>query len=453
MSTHTENHGEPSTAPRTHAQELKMLLTHGTPRIVVVGGGYVGMPLAVVAAQAHCDAIVLEVDPAKVAQIHEGRSYIRDVPSETLSELVQAGRLQATTDPAEAYEGADATLVCVPTPLSKTHDPDVSFVINALDAMIPHLRGSALVSLESTVYPGFTREVVVPKLEAAGFTPGDTIFVAFSPERVDPGNARYHTKNTPKVLGGFTPSCLEVASALYTRLVDRVVPVSTTDAAEMTKILENTFRAVNIGLVNEVAIMCHQLGIDTWEVIDAAATKPFGFMPFFPGPGIGGHCIPIDPFYLSWKMRTLRYEARFIALAGQVNTSMPGFVVNRLAEELNAKRMAVGGTKVLVVGVAYKPDVDDLRESPALEVIEYLHQRGADVSYVDPFVPRLEYDGISLSSLPTDVDPSLFEAAIIVTHHRGFDYERLVRSCPLVVDTRNVTRGLQPGEGTKLVRL
>lgn len=452
MSSKSEDTQE-STSLEATMLDFKMLLSHGTPRIVVVGGGYVGMPLAVVAANAHCDVVVLEVDPEKVKLINEGTSYIRDVPSETLTELVRSGRLTATTQAEEAYHGAHATFVCVPTPLRKTNDPDVSFVVNALEAMIPYLPRPALVSLESTVYPGFTREVVVPKLREAGYEPGEDAFVSFSPERVDPGNPTYHTKNTPKVVGGFTPACLDVAQTLYTRMMDHVVPVSTTDAAEMVKILENTFRAVNIALVNEVAIMCNRLGIDTWEVIEAAATKPFGFMPFFPGPGIGGHCIPVDPYYLSWKMRSLRYEARFIGLAGQVNSSMPAFVIDRLAEELNNRGLPIRGTKILVVGVAYKAEIDDLRESPALEILDFLIQRGADIAYVDPYVPSLEIGGEKIDSQPPDVDPGQFDAAVIVTAHRAYDHERLVRTCPLVFDTRNVTRTLTPGEGTTLVRL
>lgn len=437
----------------TRAANLGLLLTHGNPKVVVVGGGYVGIPIAVAAARAHCDVVVLEIDEAKVEQIREGKSYIRDVPSTELVALTKGGRLSATTDPAEAYDGAHVALICVPTPLRKTHEPDVSFVMKALSAMVPHLPKPVLISLESTVYPGFTREVMVPSLEAEGRSVGSDLFVAFSPERTDPGNERYQIRNTPKVVSGFTSACGEIASAFYSRLVDRVVSVSSTDSAEMVKILENTFRAVNIALVNEVAIMSHRLGVDVWEVIAAAATKPFGFMPFYPGPGIGGHCIPIDPYYLSWKMRSLRHEARFISLAGQVNTSMPAFVVERLTDELNDREKAVKGSKILIVGVSYKPDIDDLRESPALDVMDLLVQRGADISYVDPFVAKVEHAGLRLESQPPDVDASKYDASLIITHHGSFDYQRLVETCPLVFDTRNVTRGLKPGKRTKVVLL
>lgn len=440
----------PDSARRT---ELVQSLVHGNPRVVVVGGGYVGLPIAVVAAQAHCDVVVLDLDEAKVGQLEEGRSHIGDVSSQTVGELVAAGRISATTDPAVAYRGANAVLICVPTPLNKTGDPDVSFVISALDAMAPHLERPVLVALESTVYPGFTSEVFVPRLEKHGFDVGEDTFVAFSPERVDPGNKDYHTKNTPKIVGGSTPACSEVALALYGRLVDRVVPVSSTGVAEMVKILENTFRAVNIALVNEVTIMSHRLGIDAWEVIEAAATKPFGFMPFYPGPGIGGHCIPIDPYYLSWKLRTLRYQARFVELAGQINSAMPEFVVERLGEELNAERLAMNGARILIVGVTYKPDIGDMRESPALDVIELLRRRGAEVSYVDPFVPQLELGDVPVESVPDDADLSSFDAAVILTHHHNYDYARLVRQCSLVFDARNATRGLEVGDGVRLVRL
>ena len=444
----------PQDAP-TDEQHRRLLrtLAHGNPKIVVVGGGYVGLPLAVVAAEAHCDVTILDLDEDKVQLLREGRSYIRDVPSEALPELVEAGRLTATTDAEEAYVGANAVFICVPTPLNKTQDPDVSYVIGAVTTMVPHLEPPVLVSLESTVYPGFTREIIVPSFERLGLYPGREVLLAFSPERVDPGNATWQTKNTPKVVGGYTPKCLEAAQALYSRLVDQVVPVSSTDTSEMVKILENTFRAVNIALVNEVAIMSHRLGIDAWEVIEAAATKPFGFMPFFPGPGIGGHCIPVDPFYLSWKLRTLRYQARFVELAGQINSAMPEFVVERVAEELNQRKLAMNGARVLVVGVAYKPDIDDMRESPAIDVLELLRRRGAEVSYVDPHVPQVEIGDLTLESLPLTVAPATFDAAVIVTHHRSFDYERLVQSCPIVFDTRNVTHGLTPGDGVRLVRL
>jgi len=434
--------------------ELKTLLTHGTPKVVVVGGGYVGLPFAVTAAQAHCDVTVLDTDEQKVDAINAGSSYVKDVDDTVLAELVKAGRIAATSEPDVAvHDGTAAIVICVPTPLQASGDPDVSFVMKALESVLSIARDGPeeewplrLISLESTVYPGFTQEVVGRMLAEHGRADGDDTFVSFSPERVDPGNATWHTKNTPKVVGANSQVSLEVALAFYRRIVDTVVPVSSTDAAEMVKLLENTQRWVNIGLVNEVALQCHALGLNVWEVIDAASTKPFGFTRYTPGPGVGGHCIACDPDYLAWRLRTMKQSARFIALAGAINRAMPAYVVQRLADALNERGQAVQGKKVLVVGVAYKPDVGDTRESPALDVIRELAQRGAIPCYVDPLVSNLYHEGFDLEALNVlsdePVDYSAFDAAIIVTHHTDFDYESLVVTCPLVLDTRGVTRGI-----------
>lgn len=436
-----------------NAQDLKTLLSHGTPEVVVVGGGYVGLPFAVVAAQAHCDVTVLDTDTQKVEAINNGVSYVKDVPDADVAELVAAKVLRATSEPGEAIHDATAAVViCVPTPLQTGGDPDVSFVTKALESVLDVGREESaaewplrLISLESTVYPGFTREVVGKLLGEHARKDGEDTFVSFSPERVDPGNAAWRTKNTPKVVGANSAVSQEVALAFYRRIVDHVVPVSSTDAAEMVKLLENTFRWVNIGLVNEIAIQCQQLGVNVWEIIAAAKTKPFGFMSFTPGPGVGGHCIKVDPDYLEWRLRTLHHEARFIRLAGLVNRAMPAYVVQRLADALNDRGRAVRGQKVLVVGVAYKPDVSDTRESPALDVIRELMKRGAIVSYVDPFVGNLYHEGFDLEALNVlSDDPvgySAFDAAIVVTNHASFDYARLVADCPLILDTRGALRG------------
>ena len=442
----------------TTVQDLKTLLSHGTPKVVVVGGGYVGLPFAVVAAQAHCDVTVLDTDVQKVEAINAGHSYVRDVDDTVLAELVKAQVLRATDEPCEAvHDDTAAIVICVPTPLQTGGDPDVSFVLKALESVLSVARSASaiaagdpfplrLISLESTVYPGFTREVAGLMLANHARVDGEDTFLSFSPERVDPGNTAWHTKNTPKVVGANNDLSREVALAFYRRIVDHVVPVSSTDTAEMVKLLENTFRWVNIGLVNEILLQCQQLGVNAWEVIEAAKTKPFGFMSFTPGPGVGGHCIKVDPEYLEWRLRMLHHEARFIKLAGQVNRGMPAYVVQRLADELNTVQKPVSGQRVLVVGVAYKPDVPDTRESPALDVIRELAQRGAVVSYVDPFVANLFHEGFELEAVnflsDDEVDFSNFDAAIIVTNHTDIDYESLVVACPLVLDTRGVTRGI-----------
>jgi UDP-N-acetyl-D-glucosamine dehydrogenase len=408
----------------------------------VIGLGYVGLPLAVEAARAGIKVLGFDVKESVAQIINAGRSHIQDLTDADVAEHVGAGRLEATTDMTRLSE-CDAISICVPTPLSKTRDPDVSFILSASEAVAKALQPGQLIVLESTTYPGTTREVLLPKLEETGMQAGEGFYLCFSPERVDPGNETWVTKNTPKVIGGITPACRDVGVAFYSRFIDTPVAVSSAEAAELTKILENTFRAVNIGLVNEVALIADRLGVDVWEVIDAAATKPFGFMKFTPGPGLGGHCIPVDPHYLSWKMRTLNYKTRFIELASEINSEMPFFVMGKIREGLNRLGKAVNGSKVLVLGVAYKPDIDDVRESPALDIIHLLEADGADVSYHDPYVARLEEDGETWESVPlTDVVLSGMDAAVIVTDHAGVDYGRVLELTPMVVDTRNATRDL-----------
>lgn len=432
-------------------QELLNKIEDRTAHIVVVGIGYVGLPLVVEFARAGFRVTGYDKDPEKVRLLSKGESYIGDIPSSALAQHVADGRLTASTDP-KVLGSADAIVVCVPTPLNKTKDPDMRFILSASEEIAEHQHSNMLIVLESTTYPGTTREVLVPKLTADRFVLGKDVFIAFSPERVDPGNLVYGTRNTPKVLGGATPGCLEVAVALYSKIIDKVVPVSSTDAAEMVKLLENTFRAVNIGLVNEVALMSRRLGIDVWEVIRAAATKPFGFMPFYPGPGLGGHCIPIDPLYLSWRMRTLKYQARFIELADSINSGMPEYVVVLVQQALNSVKKAPNGSRLLVLGVAYKRDVADFRESPAFDVIHSLKNLGADVEYYDPHVPEVEEAGMIMKSLPAPVSYADFDAVIIVTDHKGVDYERVLQEAKIIVDTRDVLRGV-PGDHAKVVRL
>jgi len=407
----------------------------------VVGLGYVGLPLAVEIADAGYRVIGFDVQRRVVDTVNAGRSHIQDVPTERLAPLVKAGRISATADPA-ALAKADVISICVPTPLSKTRDPDVSFVLAAADAIGGVVRAGQAVILESTTYPGTTRELLMPRLQKTGLTVGEDVFLAFSPERVDPGNPIWQTRNTPKVVGGVTPACNRVLRALYGPVFDTLVPVSSPEAAELVKLLENTFRSVNIGLVNEMAIVCDKLGVNVWEVIEAAATKPFGFMKFTPGPGLGGHCIPIDPHYLAWKMRSLNYKTRFIEVAGEVNSEMPLFWVRKVGDRLNDLSRAVRGSKILVVGVAYKKDIDDLRESPALDVIRLLHQQGAEVSYHDPYIPALDEDGEHLESVPlTKERVAGSDCVVIVTDHSSLDYGMIRANARAIVDTRNVLRG------------
>jgi UDP-N-acetyl-D-glucosamine dehydrogenase len=407
-------------------------------RVAVIGIGYVGLPLATEIARAGFHVTGYDKSEDKVRSVNAARSYIKDISDADLAPLVEEGRLSASTDP-KILGSADVVVICVPTPLNKTKEPDNSFIVAAADDLARVLHKDMLIILESTTFPGFTREVLLPKLQEGGLKAGSDFFLCFSPERVDPGNPKFHTKNTPKVVGGTTPRCLEAITTMYGEVLDRLVPVSSTDAAEMVKLLENTFRAVNIGLVNEVAIMSQKLGLDTWEVIEAAATKPFGFMPFYPGPGLGGHCIPVDPLYLSWKLKTLKYEARFIELADDINTHMPHVVVERVADALNGSRLSVNGARVLVLGVAYKRDIDDVRESPALDVIELLQGKGAEVSYHDPYAASVRIGEHTLASKPLDGLDG-YDCVVILTDHTTVDYGRVVRDARLVIDTRNATR-------------
>jgi UDP-N-acetyl-D-glucosamine dehydrogenase len=419
---------------------LKDKIRDRSARIGVIGLGYVGLPLAVEFAKSGFDVTGFDVDASKVEEINAGRSYILDVKTEDVVSTVGAGRFRATTDMSDLKE-MDVIDICVPTPLRKTKDPDLSYVVQAVDAAKAHLKRGQLIILESTTYPGTTDEVVQPALEEKGLQAGVDFYLAFSPERVDPGNQSYSTRTIPKVVGGINAESTELASDLYGAIVEKVVPVSSTQVAEMVKLLENTFRAVNIGLINEIALMSHRMNIDVWEVIDAASTKPFGFMPFYPGPGLGGHCIPIDPHYLSWKARQNGFECRFIELAGHVNGSMPSFVVERIGEVLNTVRKAINGAKVHLFGVAYKKDVSDMRESPALDVLELLHRRGAVLSYTDPYVPSLKHGDINLCSVSEERAADGIDCAVICTNHSVFDYRRIVGRFPLIVDTRNALKG------------
>jgi UDP-N-acetyl-D-glucosamine dehydrogenase len=420
---------------------LEEKIRGGQARLGTLGLGYVGLPLSVEFAEAGLHVTGFDLVAAKVEAVSRGESYIKDVPSERLARVVRSGRLRARTD-FEALSECDAIVICVPTPLGKTKDPDLAMVIDAAKAISKHLRAGQLVVLESTTYPGTTEELILPILEEGGLKVGRSFFLAFSPERVDPGNARYNTRNTPKIIGGVTPDCTQVAQMLYAKAIDTVIPVSSTRAAEMVKLLENTFRSVNIGLVNEVALMCERLEVDVWEVIEAAASKPFGFMPFYPGPGLGGHCIPVDPFYLSWKLKTLNYRARFIELADEINSGMPEYVVQRVAGALNDREKSVKGSRILILGVAYKRDVDDVRESPALDILRLLESRGAGVSYNDPHVPELKLDETTLRS--EDLLPAVRRAdlVVIVTDHSSYPYREIVEAAPVIVDTRNATKGI-----------
>jgi len=403
----------------------------------IVGLGYVGLPLAVELSRAGYRVLGFDVNPDVVEGLNEGRSHVKDITDAQLQRAMECGRFSATTDMSRLSE-PDAISICVPTPLSKFKDPDVSFIVAATEAVKKRLRRGQAIILESTTYPGTTREIMLPALASTGLKVGQDFFLAFSPERVDPGNQSYGTRNTPKVVGGITADCQAVAVALYQPAIDTLVPVSTTEAAELVKLLENTFRSVNIGLVNEMAIVCDMLGVNVWEVIEAAATKPFGFMKFLPGPGLGGHCIPIDPHYLAWKMRGLNYKTRFIDLAGELNTEMPVFWVRKLSEALNGQGKAVQGASVLVLGVAYKRNVEDIRESPALDIIRLLEGQGARVSYFDPHVPRFREDGQEFRSV--ELTPEVVAAAdcvIVVTDHTAVDYRMIKRHAKLVVDTRN----------------
>jgi UDP-N-acetyl-D-glucosamine dehydrogenase len=425
-------------------RSLHQRLDARTARVGVIGLGYVGLPLAVEFARAGFHTIGIDLDQRKVDAINRGASYIPDVPTSDVQKFHGAGLLKATSDPA-VVATLDTINICVPTPLRKTKDPDLSFVVSAAEMIAAHLKPGQLVILESTTYPGTTDEVVRPILEKRGLVAGKDFFLAFSPERVDPGNPTWHTRNVPKVVGGYTPACTTLAKALYAGSIDTLVEVSSPRVAEMVKLHENTFRAVNIGLVNELALMCDRLGISVWEVVEAAATKPFGFMPFYPGPGLGGHCIPIDPFYLSWKVKEVGFEARFIELAGHVNSAMPHYVVTKVADALNTAAKSVKGSKILVLGVAYKRDIDDYRESPAMDVIAELVKRGADLTYHDPYVPTVPahdwHGGFDMQSVAlTDDRISAADCVVILTDHRAFDYPSIVAKSRLVVDSRNAVK-------------
>ncbi len=425
--------------PLSAAAPLIDRLRDRKARIGVIGLGYVGLPLAVEFARAGFDVVGFDVDERKVTEITAGRSYIPDVPHEAIAAVVTEGRLRATTDFSE-LRNVDVADICVPTPLRKTKDPDLSFVVQALEVVVANLKPGQLVILESTTYPGTTDEVTLPMLEATGLKVERDFFLAFSPERVDPGNQTYLTRNIPKIVGGYGPASTEVARVLYSQVVSTVVPVSSMRVAEMVKLLENTFRAVNIGLVNELAQMCDRLDIDVWEVIDAAKTKPFGFLPFYPGPGLGGHCIPIDPFYLSWKARQTGFECRFIELAGHVNSSMPQYVAERVATALNVHRKPVNGSRVHLFGIAYKKDVGDVRESPALDILDLLARRGATLSYSDPYVPSVRH-GTRLYEHVNPVDALReVDCCVICTDHSAFDWKPIVASGLPIVDTRNALR-------------
>ena len=421
--------------------ELSQLIekfNNKTATVSILGLGYVGLPLAVVFADAGFTVIGIDPIQSKVDELNQGKSYIIDVPSEVVARHVKSGKLKATTD-FSVLKQVDGVSICVPTPLRKTGDPDLSFIVSATEELAKYLHSGMVVVLESTTYPGTTRELTLPKLEeVSGLKVGKDFFLAFSPERVDPGREDFTTINTPKVLGGITPECCEAAVAWYKQAIKTVVPVSSAEVAEMAKLLENTFRMINIGLVNELALMCDRLGVDVWEVIDAAATKPFGFMKFTPGPGLGGHCIPIDPLYLSWKLRTLNYTARFIELASEINTGMPRYVVSRIQDALNSASKSLKGSKVLVLGAAYKPDIDDLRESPALDVIHLLQQKGALVSYHDPYIPRIKHDDWEIKSV-TEVLPAVRDAdcVAIITNHASYDYSAILKEAKLIFDARN----------------
>ena len=441
-------HADTGTPRAPHSAVLAERLKSRTARAGVIGLGYVGLPLAVEFARAGFVTTGIDVDLRKVDAVSQGTSYIPDVATSDVARLVANGHLRATSD-FGAIEGLDTVNICVPTPLRKTKDPDMSYVVSAVEEIAKYLHPGMLVVLESTTYPGTTEELVKPTLEAKGLEAGVDFFLAFSPERVDPGNATFNTRNVPKVVGGLGADSTELAALLYGAAIETIVPVSSPQAAEMVKLLENTFRMVNIGLVNEIALMCDRLGLDVWEVVKAAATKPFGFMPFYPGPGLGGHCIPIDPFYLSWKAKQSGFDPRFIELAGQINGAMPHFVVDKIGDALNRHRKSINGSTVLVLGVTYKRDIDDLRESPSLDVMALLHQKGAKVRYADPYVPSLPGrswpGGVDMTTEALTPDAiAAADCVAILTEHRSVDYGMVLDSAKLIVDTRNAIAGVHP---------
>lgn len=436
--------------PITTSEMLSLKLRNRTARVGIIGLGYVGCPLAVEFAEAGFEVIGLDVQEEKIDSINSGRSYIQDVPSVKVGQLVRDKKLRATSDFSIIRE-LDTVSICVPTPLRKTKDPDMSYVIAACHEIARYAHPGMVIILESTTYPGTTEEVLLPMLQSSGLRVGQDIFLCFSPERVDPGNPQYNTANIPKVVGGVTAACTKLGALFYSQALKTVVPVSSTQVAEMVKLLENTFRLINIGLVNEMALMCDRIGVNVWEVIDAAATKPFGFMPFYPGPGLGGHCIPIDPFYLSWKTKQAGMEARFIELAGSINTQMPHFVVDKIQNALNDHGKPVRNSHLHVLGVAYKRNIDDVRESPALDIIHLLMRRGARVTYSDPMVDRVHLDGADslVSQDPLEASAQA-DCVVLVTDHSSFDYAAILESSQLIVDTRNAFKGCC---SSKIVRL
>ena len=431
------------------ANELSEKIRARAASTCVVGLGYVGLPLAVELGRAGYQVTGIDRDPEKIRAIRGGECYIADVEPGVLASLVDSGMLRATADPS-LLETVDTVSISVPTPLRKTRDPDLSHVVAAAEDLAAHIHPGMLVILESTTYPGTTEEAILPVIEKSGLQVGRDFFLCFSPERVDPGNKDFHTRNIPKVIGGVTPACTEIGALFYSQFMEQVVPVSSTRVAEMVKLMENTFRMINIALANEMALMCDHMNIDVWEVIEAAATKPFGFMPFYPGPGLGGHCIPVDPLYLSWKTKQTGHEARLIDLAAQINVQMPRFVVDKVQAALNDRAKPVKGSRIHIVGVAYKRDVSDVRESPALDIIKLLGERGGEVTYTDPLVPRIEIESRILESQALDVMAKAADCVLVVADHSSIDYERLLADADLLVDTRNRYKGVT---SDKIVRL
>ena len=422
--------------------KLKEKILSRQAQIGIIGLGYVGLPLAVEFARQGFSVTGIDIDQARIQAIKKKRSYILDIKDEDLVEVVREDALKVTFDFKDLAR-LDTVSICVPTPLRKTKEPDISYIVAACEEITRFLHPGQLIILESTTYPGTTDELILPMLSSTGLKVGSDFFLAFSPERIDPGNKIYHTRNIPKVIGGITPACTRMAGVLYEQIMEKVIPVSSTKVAEMVKLLENTFRSVNIGLVNELALMSHRLGIDVWEVIDVASTKPFGFMPFYPGPGLGGHCIPCDPFYLSWKARSHNFTARFIELAGEINSQMPGYVVGKISDALNNKKKSLSGARVVILGVAYKKNISDTRESPAIEIIQLLRGKGARVSFADPYVPKLVTDGFTLRARPLSRRLlKASDAVVIVADHDAFDYKFIVAEAPLIIDTRNATKGI-----------
>ncbi len=433
----------------TVVEKLSAKISSREAQVGVIGLGYVGLPLAVEFAKAGFTVTGIDVQQSKVDLVNKGESYIQDIPTETLAGLVKSGKIKATTDFSVVAQ-LDTIDICVPTPLRKTKDPDMSYIVSACQEIAKHFHAGMLVVLESTTYPGTTDELVLPMLERDDLKVGEDFFLCFSPERVDPGNPKYQTANIPKVVGGITAACTTMGALFYAQALEKVVPVSSTKVAEMVKLLENTFRMINIGLVNEMALMCDRMGINVWEVIEAAATKPFGFMPFYPGPGLGGHCIPIDPFYLSWKTKQAGIEARFIELAGYINGQMPHFVVDKVQNALNDHSKALKGSHVHILGMAYKKDIDDVRESPALDILHLLKQRGAKMTYSDPFVPKIHLEGIDILAQDANAMAAVADCVVITTNHTGFSYGEVLEKAKLIVDTRNALKGVV---SDKIVRL